>query len=455
MDNWLLLIVFSTIFFLVSFYFILKNPINGIYLIIFFLPFERIGALTFGGVTGLTIRVSQMVVILTLLGWLWFSFVKREIRFQKNVLLLPMLIYILISGFSTLGAFDASRAQQVWMFTTFTILASWLVVNLINGKENLKKIIWVLLVSALIVSLFGLYQFVGDIIGLPQSLTGLREIYTKRVFGFPRIQSTALEPLLFANYLLIPICLGAALYLDKKIKINRQWLLLILILLLVNFVLTLSRGAYLGLAVSGLVIAVFYFRHLLTLRNIVILLTVVIVVTLAVVGFIRFSGVGEVGLGEVQRRMVNILQDASASHRLINYKAAWEIYQHNGTLGIGPGNFGPHLEGYYNRLPQHGWATVNNQYLETLAETGILGFLSLMLITVVILITSIRAYLKSNDHFLRATMLGLAAAFIGILIEYNFFSTLYVMHIWVLIGLMIAIQNLIHVQDSNADVNHT
>lgn len=448
-ESLLLMLILGGIFFAISFYFILKNPINGIYLIVFFLPFERIGALTFGGVTGLTIRISQIMIILTALGWLWFSFTKKEIKFQKNILLLPMLFYILISGFSALGAFDAGRAEQVWLFTTFTIFASMLTANILTTKNQLQKLIWVIIISATIVSIFGFYQFVGDIIGLPQSLTGLREIYTKRVFGFPRIQSTALEPLLFANYLLIPICLGGTLYLDKKIKINRQWLLLILILLLVNFVLTLSRGAYLGLAVSGLIIAAFYFRHLLTLRHTTIFLTVVTIVTMAVIGFIRFSGVGEVGLGEVQRRMVNILQDASASHRLTNYKAAWEIYQRSGLLGIGPGNFGPHLEGYYNHLPQHGWATVNNQYLETLAETGILGFLSLMLITAVTLITSIRAYLKSSDHFLRAVMLGLLTAFIGILIEYNFFSTLYVMHIWILIGLMIAIQNIIYAQDGN------
>lgn len=453
MDNWSLIVIFGGIFFIISFDFILKNPINGIYLIVFFLPFERIGALTFGGVTGLTIRISQIMVILTVLGWLWFSLTKREIKFQKNILLLPILFYILISGFSALGAFDASRAEQVWLFTAFTIFASMLTANILATKDQLRKLIWVIIISAAIVSIFGFYQFIGDIIGLPQSLTGLREIYTKRVFGFPRIQSTALEPLLFANYLLIPICLGSALYLDKKIKINRQWLLLILILLLVNFVLTLSRGAYLGLAVSGLIIAAFYFRHLLTLRNTAIFLTVVTIVAMTVIGFIQFSGVGEAGLGEVQRRMTNIIEDASASHRLTNYRAAWEIYQRSGPFGIGPGNFGPHLEGYYNHLPQHGWATVNNQYLETLVETGILGFLSLMLITIVILITSIHAYLRSNDHFLRAMMLGLLAAFIGVLIEYNFFSTLYIMHIWVLVGLIVATQNIIY-QISNSKISN-
>jgi F0F1-type ATP synthase assembly protein I len=60
----------------------------------------------------------------------------------------------------------------------------------------------------------------------------------------------------------------------------------------------------------------------------------------------------------------------------------------------------------------------------------------------VIFIRSIKAYIITKDIYLKATILGLNSAFLAILVQYNFFSTLYIMHIWVLIGLIIAVQNI-------------
>ncbi|PIP17655.1 MAG: hypothetical protein COX43_03140, partial [Parcubacteria group bacterium CG23_combo_of_CG06-09_8_20_14_all_35_9] len=47
-----------------------------------------------------------------------------------------------------------------------------------------------------------------------------------------------------------------------------------------------------------------------------------------------------------------------------------------------------------------------------------------------------------EDLFLKTIMIALTIAFIGILIQYQTFSILYIMHIWFLIGFMIAVQNM-------------
>jgi hypothetical protein len=50
---------------------------------------------------------------------------------------------------------------------------------------------------------------------------------------------------------------------------------------------------------------------------------------------------------------------------------------------------------------------------------------------------------KTKNKFLKTALIGLFVAFIGILSQYNFFSTLYIMYIWVAMGILVATQNLI------------
>jgi hypothetical protein len=39
-------------------------------------------------------------------------------------------------------------------------------------------------------------------------------------------------------------------------------------------------------------------------------------------------------------------------------------------------------------------------------------------------------------------LIGLTAAMVGILVQYNFFSTLYIIHIWIAVGLLAGTQQL-------------
>jgi hypothetical protein len=60
-----------------------------------------------------------------------------------------------------------------------------------------------------LVALFAIYQFLADMIGLPQTLTVLKEGYTKAVFGFPRnSRFFSMEPLFFGNFLFMPLSLA-------------------------------------------------------------------------------------------------------------------------------------------------------------------------------------------------------------------------------------------------------
>ena len=73
-----------------------RNPFVGLLIIAFFLPLERIGAYEY---SELTIRLSQIFLIITGLVWFLKGVVQKKLNIAKNPLVLPGLIFICINIF--------------------------------------------------------------------------------------------------------------------------------------------------------------------------------------------------------------------------------------------------------------------------------------------------------------------------------------------------------------------
>lgn len=431
------LVVFGVIAF-----FIFKNPIIGLYLIAFFLPFERIGAYELGVST---VRISQILFAILLLVWLGKMIFRRKFDFAKNPLIILLAIFLAINILSLQNSLNLERSILVLGFIIFTALLDWVIPNLLRERANIEKVVIILLVSCFLVSVFGIFQFLGDMAGLPTTITGLRDLYTKDVLGFPRIQSTAYEPLYFANYLLIPLSLAFALFLSRQGKIKWSWLLVLLLVGAVSFVLTVARGGYLALAVVILIISLVYFRKVFTLRNIIILAAVLVLVWQVVVRALGFGG-DIFNLDIFQGHVLNVFYGASYQERVNTFESAVTAWREHPFFGVGVGGFGPYVAPHPDYMPKDGWKIVNNEFIEILAENGLLGLLAFLIIILVLVARSIKAIIKAQDKYLKAIMIALLAAFIGVLVQYQTFSTLYIMHVWFLMGLMVAVQNLVLVK---------
>lgn len=417
-----------------------REPFYGILAIAFFLPFERLGTLE---VSGFTLKINHLFGLITLLAWFLTMLIKKEVKFKKLPIALPLFVFILVNLLSFSGAVNLFRAGTVFIFTLFAVLISIAAVNLVDSEKKLSQVVKIIFISAFVVTVFGLFQFFGDLIGLPESITGLRDLYTKEVFGFPRIHSTALEPLYFANYLLIPIMLAFTLLLSKKRTVKWSWLLILLILTLTNFVLALSRAAYIALALALLFILIVYFKRFFSLKRIIGILIVLFVVYSI---FIRvFNLTEDAGLyfEKFITQATGIFTGASYSDRAETMSAAWEMFKQKPWLGVGTGNFGPQMAWYPLVTPEKGWLIVNNIFLEILAETGLFGLLSFLWLLAILFFRSLKAIAQAREEYLKALMIGLTAAFIGVVAQYQTFSILYIIHIWFLFGLMLAVQNLI------------
>jgi O-antigen ligase len=333
---------------------------------------------------------------------------------------------------------NISRAIQVLAFMALMVLAYFTAKALINERLDIERVLKGIIYGAMVVAVLGAFQFLGDSVGLPNSVTLLKEGYDSSTFGFARVQGASQEPLYFANYIFIPLLILVVLLIDGKLReVLPKWLGILLIVLLgLNFVLAISRGAFLAAGAIGLILIITKYKKLLTLKVIIPAAGILMVVATGVyLGLLRSEprAIDEfVGHLFVNDRVVG----ESVVSRLNAIDKAKELFLANPIFGVGIGNYGPSTQHEFDAdgKPIGGWFIVNNEYLELLAEVGILGFLIFVTLIIAVTYYAIKAIRSRSGSFVSSSLEGSLFALYAILFQYMTFSTLYIFHLWFLIA---------------------
>src|SRR5690606_17943268 len=120
--------------------------------------------------------------------------------------------------------------------------------------------------------------------------------------------------------------------------------------------------------------------------------------------------------------------EESTYGRLAHYREAWRLFTTSPIIGIGLGNYGV-VNSLEHAGSREGFQMVNNQYLETLAETGILGLGALLAIVGLL---ARELWIRSVHDHRSATFLVILGA---MLIQWNFFSNIYILQFWVMLAI--------------------
>lgn len=338
------------------------------------------------------------------------------------------------------GAADQAVAMGAAVTLSWLLMRA-LIVALWSDRADVTFLAKSLVAMGLVVVGLGWLQAAGDLIGLPSSITGLLPRYSHTAtYVVPRPQSTALEPLYLAHFLLIPL----GVLLAARLARRRAWLMAAILAVTSLVVATGSRGGLLGLAtVLGLAGWLWLVRRPGG-RRLAIGLGALSGVAMVALGVWAWAGYRDAPVTKdvkVERTWQAALghyfdfNDRSANTRYELWPRAIELWQEHPLTGVGLYNSRIllHEADYRAGTPIERLQPLNNDYLAWLAETGLVGLgAALILVTALV-----RAAWQTSRRQDLGVGFGLALA--GIAVQAVTFHSILLLRTWLVVGAALAV----------------
>lgn len=280
----------------------------------------------------------------------------------------------------------------------------------------LKPLIKFYLVSYVILSAYGLVQFSAGIFGV--SLL-VQQWWIEGVL--PRLNGFSFEPSFYATYLISGW--GALAYMMERRVLLFSYSTQIVFFAIVTLAIILSSSR------MALLILALYFlyyvirgasRSLVTLKiypNFVLILFLFIVGGLA--GIVAISTT--IGFGSLQFLLFGVglgtASDYSATTRLASMADAFELFVSSPLIGYGLGGVWSYIGHKYGLPP--GEATGMNITVETLAASGIIGFVFFLLFLLVHFKAIVQRSKSQNNLDLIFVSMGVGFALIFLILQFN------------------------------------
>jgi putative inorganic carbon (HCO3(-)) transporter len=310
-----------------------------------------------------------------------------------------------------------------------------MVMDTVNSKRRLIKILAVIMMTALLLSARGLLELILA-----------KDFVFYRVAGRPtdrpsRVMSLFHNPNSFGAWLIvvIPVLLTGMLSMPRHIRkmadryrrfavIPWAALLSLTAVLLLCLILTYSRGAWIALFFAIVFLCLFWRKQMLMIAALCLL--------------IIFSA--SIPKGFIRDRMTSITSFASETNRAVLWQEAAGIISEYPLTGCGFNNYT--LVGPNHKLEGGGGYYPHNSYLHLAAETGLIGLGAFLWIIFVLFRNSLSNLRNINDEFYNSVLAGLLAGLFGFLaqsfVDTNLYAFRLAVLMWFVMGLVIAVQKI-------------
>lgn len=339
--------------------------------------------------------LGQIFFGLAAFGWLARGALRREIVFPRLGIYVPLAAYIFVGALSLYNAREWQNGlNELIKWTEVGVVIAMVYTEARRGK--LRWVIGAMLLTGVLQAALGLWQYRF----WEEGPEGFR-----LPSGYFRAYGTFEQPNPYAGFLglIWPVAAGLALghlpIVDGKSPSANGWLkhwrparlpfillpssffLFLALLYLAGLYVSFSRGAWLGAGMAALVVLVFWPRRLSLGVGLVsaalvggwLLLEAGLLPTsiserlASVTDFVNVSDVRGVNINDLNFALVE---------RLAHWQAAQGMIEAHPWLGVGLGNF----SGAYPAYSLLRWPTnrghAHNIYLNTWAETGLLGLIT-------------------------------------------------------------------------------
>jgi O-antigen ligase len=315
-----------------------------------------------------------------------YYLIKNFSKFRNNKLFYVWLLFLLVNVISMFFGINNNNSfrEVIRLVSIFSLFILGYI--FVNTAANLTKSLKAIILSAILPSIIGFWQF----------------FYAKDLFikNGNRLISTFAHPnmLAFFIFFVLAITIFIFLYGYKK-NILSYFYILASLLFFIVLILTYTRGAWLAFLVFLIIIGLFKFRKLLLL--------------MAIFFLILYSAIAP-----VRERIDNIFvfddYNSSVVWRLNLYKDEFEYFKKKPIIGYGSGNAS--LVIAENRSPRLGATEPHNDYLKIALEGGIVGLISYFVLAIVLIKSLFERYKKEIAIKIKYFIFFIIAVFLSLMV---------------------------------------
>lgn len=344
---------------------------------------------------------------------------KYELTFKE--IDIPIVLFVFVMIISTFTSIDPGGSFRDLALHLGGISFLFVITNTVKTKKDINIIITIMVFSAFLVSLYGMYQYV---VGVEVERAWLDVENNPGIRT--RVYSVFNNPNILAEYLIMTIPLGVSLFWFSK-QIHKKVIFLGMTLVMIaSLIFTLSRGGWIGFAFSALVFILLIEKRLL-LSLIPISIGAVFLLPQTILN--RILSIGN-------------LQDSSNAYRIKMWQITGDIIRDHPIAGVGFGHlpFKQTFETYIRTMPTF---HAHNTYLQTAAEIGIPGLIVFLFFLFIIFKYAIVNLVKSEDKYIKIITAGILSGLAGVLAHGGVENILYLPRIiftfWIMISFILTL----------------
>ena len=359
----------------------------------------------------------------------------QRLSFRFTLVEKALILFILIQALSLVIASD----QKLAMLELLRLIKMGIIVLVVKfyvrSEKDLKYLVGVLLFVIILQGFIAISQSIFRT-SLGLGFLGERESYwtlSRGSFAFGRAGGTLGHANALANFLELLLPLALAVYLSSIRGWLRYLAIAALCLGLIGLFLTFSRAGW-GAILIGILVVVTTMTRFQAKRRGRVLLFMLLIVMLVVILGLTFQ--------EAILQRLNLYGRSSWVIRIESYELAWQMIKENLWWGVGANNYLAASTDYLQSTRAPALAIVHNYFLLVIAETGLLGLLTLLLVLYGTR-RQARRLMKTEGVVVPVVSVGLWAGLVAVLAHSMFdwllrYDPIYTLF-WFSVALLIAI----------------
>lgn len=381
-----------------------------------------------------------------------------DFLFEKKKLIFCSIILLVGITFSLFGSINMERSLFYLVYMCLLLFFVFIISVLVKKKKDYWKALNSIILTGAAVSVVGIIQFLlfqfNMSVAVPfenyfsaKTISAESFVYRVNDTDYLRPSSTFVDVNITAGFLAVVVLLnlGYLIYWFNKEKLKKiVFYSLLFIINIVAFSMTVSRSAFLGIFFAMLFFIIINREFF---KNKKVLLCTSFFIVLAGIATILL----DTPLDAFYNRIITTFFEhdvtGSTQEHIRFSMGAWKSFLHRPLNGVGAGNF---EEYYLTRIdPSEDTAYSYNIYLNFLAETGVIGFISQITFIFFIIRSSLLTIKKLTKEKEKLLFSGLFCSYIALLIA-NFFYAYYILFfVWLVIGLLIAGNRVLDIDRNN------